>query len=291
MPRLVSRGLVRTSTCRKWIVPAYTFAATALAVQNAGVPFSFADVDESTWFIEGRSADKNSGVLAVAPFGASVDLDIFSSSAEVVWDAAASLGNLQSLNGISPNQAVVFSLHATKVFPAGEGGLLVLGSNERAQAIRRWQNFAFEGTRVSVGPGTNAKMSEIHAAYGLASLENRELEMKDWQELRSYVAKKVSRKSIWMLSPRGNGVNPYWICTAKSTAHRIRIEKSLAHAGIASRRWWSFLPSNPAFQDVCRLGDLPVARKLSETVLGLPFFRRPSERSSVAYVSDVVQRA
>ncbi len=66
---------------------------------------------------------------------------------------------------------VVLSLHATKVFGVGEGGVVLCRDAELVKACKRDLNFGFLGDRVAHTNGVNGKMSEYHAAVGLAELD------------------------------------------------------------------------------------------------------------------------
>jgi dTDP-4-amino-4,6-dideoxygalactose transaminase len=66
----------------------------------------------------------------------------------------------------------IFSFHATKPFAVGEGGLITTPDADLAARMGRLINFGLEpGTRISTEIGMNAKMSELHAASGLAMLD------------------------------------------------------------------------------------------------------------------------
>jgi len=66
---------------------------------------------------------------------------------------------------------VVLSLHATKAFGVGEGGAVVCCDRAKLRAAHAALNFSFAGIRETSGPGFNGKMSEYHAAIGLAELD------------------------------------------------------------------------------------------------------------------------
>jgi dTDP-4-amino-4,6-dideoxygalactose transaminase len=65
--------------------------------------------------------------------------------------------------------AEVFSLHATKVFGIGEGGV-VFAPKELADRVRTVINFGIRPD--GIGPGTNGKLSEYPCAVGLAVLDH-----------------------------------------------------------------------------------------------------------------------
>ena len=266
-------GAVALSEASTWVVPAFTFPASAHAVLAAKKELEFRDVNPGTWLLEPGAVDGNSGIMPVLPFGASIDLDLWRSYEHVVIDAAASLGASHiELSKLPRSWAVVFSLHATKVLPAGEGGLAVFGDLETARNFRAWTNFGFAGTRLSCMPAINAKMSEVTAAYGLASLENWETESVEWQTAHEQ-AQSISTE-FGLHSPVGltNGIHPYWIAQTSSSEEREEIEKQLRSAQIETRRWWPVpLQEMPAFNRWQT--NTPHASHAASTSVGLPMFR------------------
>ena len=140
-------GAIALSEPTEWLVPDFTFAATAHAVLQAGKRLVLADVDSETWRLvsPGAISTSEAGLVPVIPFGQPFLLTEFDQGASVVIDAAASLGSEPNLRNLPPSWAVVFSLHATKVAPAGEGGLVAFGSAELADKFRSWINFGFSG--------------------------------------------------------------------------------------------------------------------------------------------------
>ena len=66
----------------------------------------------------------------------------------------------------------MLSFHATKFFNSGEGGTIVTDCDEIANRVRMYRNFAFADYDHVVGFGSNAKMSELHAALGLTNLKS-----------------------------------------------------------------------------------------------------------------------
>ena len=89
----------------------------------------------------------------------------------LIVNAAAALGGCDERGAYAGSRGVaeVFSLHATKVFAVGEGGV-VFASPDLAARIRAVANFGLCNDNVVLG-GFNAKCSEFHAAVGLAVLE------------------------------------------------------------------------------------------------------------------------
>lgn len=266
-------GAIAQSRAIIWSCPAWTFAATALAVRAGGKEVLFRDVQPDNWRMSLDSVPADQGALVVVPFGSPELGPLSRVEGELIIDAAASLGSFPNLSDLGDHSSVVFSLHATKVLGCGEGGLAVFGDVSRAEQLRRWLNFGFGPDRESLCLGTNAKLSEVSAAYALAALDSWEVEKAEWEEAqRACIA--VSRAVDISRGPHPDSLHhPYWLAVFGGEGARATAERTFSDAGIGFRRWWpSVVPSMPAFAYL-EQGPFPVASSLAETVLGLPMYR------------------
>lgn len=161
----------------KVLIPAITFPACPLAVRHAGAEAVLADIDLDSWQltpdIAQRVADKTPihAVMPVAVYGVPVDVEAWDKFSEntgipVIIDAAAAFES----QAIPANGFVAHSMHATKPFCIGEGGILISRNADWIQDARCMSNF---GTinRIAVKNGMNAKLSEYMGAVGLAQLD------------------------------------------------------------------------------------------------------------------------
>jgi dTDP-4-amino-4,6-dideoxygalactose transaminase len=291
------------------LVPALTFVATATAVARAGLVPVMADVDADSWLLTPAIAEaacsrmKIAAVMPVATFGCPHDMDAWDSfiaetGLPVVVDAAAAFGN-QWHTG---NATLVFSLHATKSFAAGEGGLVVSRDPELVARVRQLSNFGInldKSRATPIGqvdlPGTNAKMSEYHAAIGLANLAR-------WPALSTFrVALFARYRALLDAVP---GLNPVWQRTpagitrtllcfrARETGLREAIEVACALAMIDTRRWYlPLIHQHDGFTELPLSGELRVADELAGDLTGLPFHSHLGERELGAIAKAVGQAA
>ncbi len=278
------------------LLPALTFVATAAAVQRAGhVPVA-CDVDPENWLltpqiaaevVRSRSIDV---VMPVATFGVSVDAvgwQRFSieTGIPVIIDAAAAFGNQRTLAGLT----AVYSMHATKPLAAGEGGFVVSASASMVKRIHRLSNFGINLGDVASVPvgvvtqsGTNGKLSEYHAAVGLASLDrwqmlaNRRLDL-----ARRYLGRmrEVTGSDVVQVQAGSDFAVRSTLCVAFADDRVCStVRELLARRGIASRTWYCpLIPDHPAFRGSADGIDLTVARRLSGRLMGLPFFPAMSD--------------
>ena len=164
------------------IIPSFTFIATANSLRWQKIRPVFCDIKADTHLIdpdriEELITEKTSAILAVPIWGQPCDYPALEKIAKkynlrLIFDSAHAFGCKAGEKFIGGfGDAEVFSFHATKVFSTGEGGAITTNSDELAEKLRFMRNFGFDGFDKTVRLGTNAKMSEFAAAYGLTALE------------------------------------------------------------------------------------------------------------------------
>lgn len=165
------------------IVPAFTFIATAHAVQWLGFTPVFCDVDPLTHTIDPARVEelitpRTTGIVGVHLWGQPCNIEALEDIAKrhdlkLLFDAAHAF-NCSWRGRMIGNfgGAEVFSFHATKFFNTFEGGALATNDDELAWRARRMRNFGFVGMDRTDALGTNAKMSEASASMGLTNLES-----------------------------------------------------------------------------------------------------------------------
>ena len=164
------------------IVPAFTFVATAHALQWQEITPVFCDVDPATHLldparVEAMITPRTSGIVGVHVWGQPCNVEALAEIAQrrglrLLYDAAHAFACSHRGQMIGNfGDAEVFSFHATKFFNTFEGGAVATNDDDLAQRIRLMQNFGFTGLDTVVYVGTNGKMSEVSAAMGLTGLE------------------------------------------------------------------------------------------------------------------------
>lgn len=165
------------------IVPAFTFVATAHALQWQEITPVFCDIDPRTHNLDPRHVErlitpKTTGIVGVHLWGRSCDTEALEEIAKrrglkLIFDAAHAFGCSNSGQMIGRfGLAEVFSFHATKILNTFEGGAVLTNDDQLAETIRLMKNFGFAGFDNVVHVGTNGKMSEVNAAMGLINLDS-----------------------------------------------------------------------------------------------------------------------
>jgi dTDP-4-amino-4,6-dideoxygalactose transaminase len=287
------QGLVAISEPNNWYCPDYTFSATGLAVLSANKILHLCDVNIDSWKIDSNDLTKVSdsiGLLPVMPFGAEVSFSDYEKFTHVIIDAAASLGRVPpKASDMKSNWGVIYSLHATKVLGAGEGAIAVCGSHEMADELRAWINFGFLNRRESKLLGTNAKMSEFNAAYGLTSIRRFEYEEALWVDSQEAVSL-FTKDKRWATQVNYHpAFQPYWIAAFRNSEERNYISETLSELQIQTRCWWEKpLSTQPAFGYVEKIGDNKNSDLLAATHLGLPMYQglNPEDINLIVYTIE-----
>lgn len=178
------------------VCPSFTFIATAYAAAWAGIPIRFYDVDPLTHNLSIDQLERNlpnnlGGILGVHLWGNPCQIDALSAISQsrkvpLLFDAAHAFGCRYGRN-LTGNfgDCEVFSLHATKVFSAAEGGAITTNNDQLAKKIKMLRGFE----SVSGVPGLNGKMSELSGAFGLCSLERLETNIRQNKKTYQWYAK------------------------------------------------------------------------------------------------------
>ncbi len=163
------------------VLPSFTFSASAHAVAWNGATPRFAECDPSSFQLATADAasliDGAGAILATHVFGAPCSAKEAEDLARIagiplVFDAAHAFGALHA--GIPVGRfgdAEIFSLTPTKPLVAGEGGLVATTRDDVAHRVRIGRDYANPGDYDTQFVGLNGRMSEMHAATALASLE------------------------------------------------------------------------------------------------------------------------
>lgn len=264
------------------LVPALTFVATGTAIRRAGHRLLLADVDPQRWTLTpeiaraAAQAQRVDCVIPVTALGCPVDAEQWDAFAAetgipVIVDAAGAFGNQDAGRRI----AVAFSLHATKTMGMGEGGFAVSGDADWIERVRCLSNFGIDPSDFKVHQvGSNAKLSEYHAAVGLAALARwprsaalrRTLEQDYVERLQALCAKLGFQQR-----PREGAYAA--LCVLLPPAFGpAQVASALAAEGIETRRWYyPPLQGHPAFADAGVAGKLEASTRISSRLLGLPF--------------------
>jgi dTDP-4-amino-4,6-dideoxygalactose transaminase len=265
------------------LIPAFTFAATAAAVERCGYCAYLADVNADTWMLDPeqllrhRLLDRIGLVVPVAPFGRPVPQAPWhafqtNTGVPVVIDAAACFDTISA----SPAQFLghvpaVLSFHATKSFGTGEGGCVISTDESRVERVAQALNFGFYATRDSASASLNGKMSEYHAAVGLAELDGWAAKWTSLQEVIECYRLELPSKNIlsrFFAWPDISGCYALFFCLGSTEADRVQSEFRRGH--IDFRFWYGTGLHRQSYFSSRLRDSVEVTEDIGQRLIGMP---------------------
>lgn len=286
------------------LTPSYTFTATACAIEWAGFEPVFVDIEAKGWHIDPEAleealaqyAGRVAGVLSCATFGTAPTRDqraAWRAACErhgvpLLIDSAAGFGSLDEfgarIGGVGDVE--IFSFHATKPFAIGEGGIITTPDAEMAAEIGRLLNFGMEpGTRVSTSVGFNAKLSELHAATGLAMLDMFDRVLVTRRGHASDIRALLHGTGVTAQRGVDRSTHQFMQLLMPDAASRAAIVDAAPEHGIEVRTLHDPpLHRHPAFAARASVGPLPVTDVIAARSISLPMANElaPRDRERIA---------
>ncbi len=268
------------------IVPAFSFAATANAVLQAGARPVFVDVGEDDGNmdlaqLEAAVTDRTRAVIAVHLYGQPCDVESVAATCArrgiaLIEDAAQAVGASFGGKRVGNFATGCFSFYATKNLQTGEGGMITTDDDAIADRARMLRSQGERTRYVTEELGYNYRMSEVAAALGLAQLPKIDVR----NERRRANAARLN-ELLAPLEDLGKLVLPRTLpgrthvwhqYTVRVRAGRDALQAAMRERGIETVVFYPApIHRQPLYQ---RLGygdlDLPVAQRLAEEVLSLP---------------------
>jgi dTDP-4-amino-4,6-dideoxygalactose transaminase/nucleoside-diphosphate-sugar epimerase len=271
------------------VLPSFTFIATLNAVVQSGLTPVFCDIDPDTWTLDPahltRLLDADRSIRLVMPvtvFGVLPDLPAIEralrgSGAALVLDNAHGVGSERG--GVRcPSEPVVqtFSLHATKVLPAVEGGAVVASDQHLLAEVRRLRNHGLAADLLQSTLGFNAKLSDLHAAVGLRSLRGLDEALarrRDYAErLRAVLHADCGEHLRAQRVPDGLRSNFQNLGVRCGDGELAAVQAVLDGQGVETRRY--FWPPMHELPDHRGRWHLPVTDAVAAAMLCLPLHSR-----------------
>lgn len=280
----------------KVITTPFSYVATTSAILWEGCEPVFVDIDPKTCcidpnLIEAAITPDTTAILATHVYGIPCDVEAIDAIAKkhglkVIYDAAHAFDVLYKGRSILQwGDASTLSFHATKLFHTVEGGAVVLHDAEADDRLRLLRSFGHRGDE-HFCLGMNAKMSEVHAAMGMAVLphveriieERRRLSMCYDDHLEDQVTRPQQGQDVVF------NYAYYPIMLRDSTEREIVIE-ALSKNGVTARRY--FYPSLNRLPYV-KESVMTHSERYGACTICLPLYAGLSEQD-VERISGVVQ--
>jgi len=163
------------------ITSAFTFIASANSILFVGARPVFVDIDPDTFnldpdLIEAAITPRTKAILPVHLYGLACDMDPIMSIAKkhgltIIEDACQSHGAIYKGRKAGSFGTGTFSLYPTKNITSGEGGMITTNDPVIDEKCRVLRQHGMRARYYHDELGYNFRMTDIHAAIGLAQLK------------------------------------------------------------------------------------------------------------------------
>lgn len=293
------------------IIPSFTMIATAFAVCYTGAKPVFVDADKETWNIDVNKIEEKitphtKAIIPVHIFGNPCDMDAICAIAKkhnlyIIEDAAEAHGaEFKGKKTGSFSDIASFSFFANKNLTTGEGGMVVTDREDFYKKCKYFKNMCFpvDAPRVYSHEdiGFNYRMSNLHAAIGLAQTEKAD----EYRDMRIHNAELYKKylsdcKGILFQKDQVNGLNVHWMNTIVINPSEYGHTKDelvayLKENGIDTRLLFVSMHRQKSLKDFgcdCS-GEYPVTDWLTENGFYLPSASSLKEEQ-IKYICDVIK--
>ena len=272
------------------IVPTFTMASTVFAVVYGGAKPVLVDSEPETWNInvekiEEKITSRARAIMPVHIYGHPVDMNPVLRIAEdhklyVIEDAAEAHGAEYKGKKVGALGHIgCFSFYANKIITTGEGGMVVTNSPNLAEKARSLKDLAFSREKrfLHTDIGFNYKMTNLHAAIGVAQMERiDELADRRRKNASLYINMLKDMKGITLPVEKEWAKNVYWMFSIlvgdEFAMDRDALMQELWNKGIETRTFFIPMHEQPVFQRIGLFAgeSYPIAEHLSRKGLYLP---------------------
>jgi perosamine synthetase len=248
---------------------------------------------------KGELVDRATGlivkaILPVHVFGVPADMNGFMEIANeyglaILEDACEALGGEYRGRRVGTfGEAAVFAFYPNKQITTGEGGMVVTNNGRIAEMCRSLRNQGRDTGGKWLNHtmlGYNYRMSDVHAALGLAQLERiEELLWKRERVALRYIELLSGESALRLPLPVAGTKRSWFVFVVQTTGEdafeaREELRQRLEREGIATQVYFPSIHRQPYYR---KLGlaadcDLPATEHASATCLALPFSSRIAE--------------
>lgn len=278
------------------VVPAYTFPATANAVELCGGRAVLVDVDPDTFNVDPAEvaravSARTRAVVAVHLFGRPVDWEALQTAVPqevpLVEDAAAALGARYRGRPCGALGLLgCLSFHPRKIVTTGEGGAVTTDEDELAEAVRSLRHHGLaSGAAPDISrPGLNYRLPDVLCALGLPQLERLEELLAARERVAGWYAERLEHLVLTPTAAEGDRHG--WQAYVVQLDRRDEALAGLRAEGIEAQIGTYAVNRLTAYRD---RGAFPGADRAFARALALPFAATLTE-DEVDRVSAALRR-
>lgn len=265
------------------ITTPFTFIATANSILWEGCTPIFVDIDPETLNINPAKIEEKItyhtvAIMPVHVFGNACDIETIDTIAKkynlkVIYDAAHAFGVKYKGKCIFEYGDIsTTSFHATKMLNTTEGGAVFTTNDKIDAKLRRIRFFGFENHADIVEDGTNAKMTEVHAAVGLCNLKYMDKALTDRKFKYMYYRDELSKiGGLSFQKIKDDACNySYFPVIFENEIQCLKVMEALQVEDIYPRRY--FYPSINTFTHLFPYVKMSQSEDIASRILCLPLY-------------------
>lgn len=283
------------------ITTPFSYVATTSCPLWEGCSVKFADIEADSLTIDPKAVEaaispRTEAILATHVFGNPCDVEVLEVIARkhnlaLIYDAAHAFGvTYKGRSILEWGDASMVSTHATKIFHTVEGGFICAKNTAISVKMEWMRRFGHRGYDGFHGVALNAKLTEVHAAMGLAVLADMEKILSTRKNLVEYYIRHLANsdrvtsalnlrsETLWNYS--------YFPVLCESETALLELVKAMNAKGVFPRRYF-----HPSLHSVIELGcsasDCPISRNTSSRVLCLPLAATYTESDLVCVINSI----
>lgn len=281
------------------ITSPFTWIATVSAIKWEGCTPVFCDIDPETLNIdplkiEALISKKTVAIMPVHVFGNPCNVDAIETIAKkhnlkVIYDAAHAVGSTcHGKSLLEYGDISATSLHATKLLNTAEGGGCTSSDPETSEKLKRIRFFGHNEEKDVIEDGFNGKMTEVHAALGVANLKYYDNVLKD-RETKYTVYKRALSEVPGLNFQKlkyGTTNYSYFPVIFKTEEQLLKIVTALQKENIQARRY--FYPSVNTYTKILNYVGTPISEDIAKRILCLPLYWKLEMDTVLKIISVII---
>lgn len=293
----IQMGIKALQLTGEIITTPFTFIATVSSILWENCTPVFVDIDPETFNIdankiEERITNRTSAILPVHVFGNPCAMEAIEQIAKrnhlkILYDAAHAVGvryNGKSILEYGDISATSF--HATKMLNTVEGGGCVTNNAELHEKLKRIRFFGYDDNKDVIDDGFNGKMTEVHAAVGIANLKYLQNALNDRKEKYFLYKEILSSNNDLRFQKINQDCNySYFPVVFPDETILLKVERELNKQYVFPRRY--FYPSVNTFSKIVPYFPTPQSENVAKRVLCLPLYYELG-KNKISYIATEI---
>lgn len=280
------------------ITTPFTFIASVNSILFVGAKPIFVDIEPNTFNIDPSQIEqaitpRTKAIMPVHLYGYVCDMDKIQEIAEqhdlmIIEDACQAVGAAFGGRKAGSFGTGAFSLYATKNIMSAEGGMITTNDDAIAERCRMLRNHGMKRRYFHDMVGYNFRMSDLHAAIGLAQMDR----LADFTRRRQNNAAFLNAKIESVVTPNvKNGYDHVWhqyTIRVDGGRDRDAAVRFLNENGVGTGVFYPIPAHKHEYmQEIVGDVSLPVAEQMANEVISLPVHPQLNEDDLFKIVQEV----